>query len=135
MNTPAPICKSFLTCRQVTADAKYKDTCIIGLRSNYEHHRFPASVRVGIFARLASAHGRYHVEIQVQTLEGEVVWREGPPEPWDLDDPLFTYDLKFNINLVFPAPAQYELVLLANGQELARERFQAKLRQLAGSQP
>jgi hypothetical protein len=134
MNTPIPICKCFLTCRQVTADAKYQETCILGLSSHYEHHRFPASTTVGIFARLASAHGRYDVEIQVQALDGNVVWREGPPEPWDMDDPLFTYDLKLNINLVFPAPGTYELVLLVNGQELARERFLARLRQPAGSQ-
>ena len=67
-------------------------------------------------------------------MEGEVVWREGPEESWNLDDPLFTYDLKFNINLVFPAPGSYELVLMVNGQELARERFSARLRQLAGSE-
>ncbi|MFO0967517.1 MAG: hypothetical protein U0793_18315 [Gemmataceae bacterium] len=134
MNTPVPICKAFLCCRRVAADQQFKDTCIIGLCSQYEHHRFPASVPVGIFARLASAHGQYRVEIQLQTMEGEVVWREGPAESWNLDNPLFNYDLKFNISLVFPAPGRYELVLMANGAEVARERFTAKLKQRAGNE-
>jgi hypothetical protein len=135
MNTPIPICKSFLTCREVTADPKYNDTCLIGLRSFFDHHRYPASVRVGIFARLASAHGQYRIEIQLQSTTGEVVWTDGPPDPWDLNDPLYNYDLRFNITLVFPAPGTYELVLLVNGQELARERFFARLLQPTGSQP
>lgn len=41
MNPPIPICKGLFSCRQVFTDEKYKDTCIIGLRSHYEHHRFP----------------------------------------------------------------------------------------------
>jgi hypothetical protein len=134
MNTPIPICKSFLTCRDIAADPNYNDVVLVGLRSFHEHHRYPASVRVGIFARLASAHGQYRIEIQLQSPEGEVVWTDGPPEPWTLDDPLYNYDLRFIINLVFPAPGTYDLVLLANGQEVARDRYSARLLQHAGSQ-
>jgi hypothetical protein len=131
MKTPIPICKAFLTCRHVATDPQFKDTSIIGLRSHYEHHRFPAAVTVGVFARLTSAHGEYGVEIQLQKLDGEVVWREGPPGPWKLDDPLWTYDFNFNISLVFPAPGTYELVLLVNGEELARERIVAIVKEHA----
>jgi hypothetical protein len=126
---PIPICKAFLTCRQAIPDPKYHDLNLFGLRSYSHHHRYPAAVNVGIFARLTSAHGEYQLEIQVQSPEGEVVWKEGPPEPWTLDDPLKNYDLRFNITLVFPKPALYELVLLGNGEEIARERFNAKLTQ------
>ena len=127
MKTPVPICKSFLTCRATATDPDYRDTVLIGLRSHHEHHRYPSSVTVGMFARLSSAHGEYVIEIQVQTPEGETVWKEGPPTPYELSDPLWDYDLLFNINLVFPQPGRYDLVLLANGEEIARERFNAVL--------
>ena len=72
------------------------------------------------------AHGDYQVEVQLQD-DGEVVWRDGPPEPWQMTDPLRNYDLKLTLSVIFPEPGDYEFVLLANGEEVAREKFHAHL--------
>jgi hypothetical protein len=55
------------------------------------------------------------------------MWREGPPDPWLLLDPLELYDLKMTVCVSFPKPGHYDFVLLANGEELARQPFPAKL--------
>jgi hypothetical protein len=43
---------------------------------------------MGFFARLVSAHGQYQIEVQLQTPDGNTVWRDGPPDPWTLANPL-----------------------------------------------
>jgi hypothetical protein len=124
---PAPVCKAFLVSRKVDTDPRTRETFIVGLCSSFQHHHFPAGMSVGIFGRLTSAHGHYHIEVQLQTPEGEVVWKDGPPVPWPMPDPLHTYDVKLNVCVAFPQPGTYDLVLLANGEELARHRFLARL--------
>jgi hypothetical protein len=80
-------------------------------------------VRIGFFTRLTSARGAYEVEVQLHDEGGQVIWREGPEQPWMLDDPLGSFDLNLNLVPVFLAPGAYDFVLVVNGQELARERF------------
>jgi hypothetical protein len=41
-------------------------------------------------------------------------------------DPLETYDIKMTVNVVFPEPGIYQFVVVANGEEIARQRFHAK---------
>jgi hypothetical protein len=61
--------------------------------------------------------------VQLHDEAGQVVWSEGPAEPWVLDDPLGAYDLTLNMTPVFLGPGAFDFVLVVNGQELARERF------------
>jgi hypothetical protein len=49
------------------------------------------------------------------------------PEILELRDPLEMYDLKMTVHVVFPAPGVYQFVLVLNGEEIARQRFHAKL--------
>lgn len=131
---PLPICKAFLTCREVATDQKYGGTSILGLCSQHVHHHFPSGSNVGIFVRLTSAHGDYKLEVQLQTAQGDVVWKDGPETPYSLPDPLHTCDFKFNVCIVFPKPAWYDLVLLVNGEELARERYHACMKLLESAE-
>lgn len=123
---PVPICKTFLTCRRIFTDPRFGDTCLEGIRSHYQSHRFPFAITTNAFIQLVSAHGDYQVELQVQTPEGQVVWKEGPPNSFSLTDPLQVYEFRFEINLMFPEPGPYNLVLVTNGDEVGRERFIAK---------
>ena len=69
----------------------------------------------------------YPVEVQLQKSDGEVVWRDGPPDPLEMSDPLDNYDLRIATNVVLPAPDVYTLVLVLDGEEVSRQRFHAKL--------
>ncbi len=124
---PVPISKAFLICRQVLDDPKTGEPVLVGLPQGVIANSFPSGQPLGVFARWTSAHGDYRVEVQLQTAEGAVVWRDGPPEPWPMRDPLRIYDLKLNLIPVFPAAGMYDIVLLANEEEVARQFFQAQL--------
>lgn len=125
MNPPVPVCKALLICNRIVD--RDIGPCLEGLPRALEARFYPCGQPLAIFARVTSAHGSYRFEIQLRTLEGEVVWREGPPEPWAMPDPLRYYDVRLGVPVVFPKPGLYEFVLLANNAEVGRHLFQANL--------
>ena len=125
-----PVCKAFLLCRETHLAPQRGDAILVGRLDAHAARAFPSAARVGFFARLTSARGSYTVEVQLHDEAGQVVWRAGPAQPWDLDDPLRAYDLTLNLLPVFLAPGAYDFVLVVDGRELARERFVVAL--LAG---
>lgn len=123
---PPPVCRVFLICRQIVDEEKTNDSVLIGQPTAVHHHIYPTAKPLAFFTRWTSAHGDYQVELQLQD-EGAVVWRDGPPNPWRLSDPLEIYDIKVSASVIFPKPGAYEFVLFANGDEVAREKFHAHL--------
>jgi hypothetical protein len=123
---PLPLCKAFLVVAQIV-DYPNGQVALVDLPRSFSKSVFPAATEIAFFARLASAHGQYRVEMQLQTPDGEVVWREGPPSPWPLADPLELYDLKLRMCAVFPKAGRYDFVLLMNDEEVARQPFPAVL--------
>jgi hypothetical protein len=124
---PPPVCRAFLVCKQVVDDQNLGETVLVGLPRGHCHHRYPTARMLGFFARLANARGTYEVEVQLRNEDGDILWRDGPPTAWKLDDPLALYDLKLNMNVVFPETGDYEFVLSLNGDDIARQAFQALL--------
>ncbi len=125
---PLPISKAFLICNRLSDDSKTGQTTLVGLPCVVVARFFPVAYPLAFFARWASAHGVYQVEVQLQHSEGEVLWRAGPPKPWLLTDPLRDFDLKLSLLPVFPKPGSYDFVLLANDEEVSRQRFFARLK-------
>lgn len=123
---PPPICKAYLVCDRVVDDPATGDTSLVGLPRACGIRHFPAAVPLGVFARLTASRGRYQIEVQLQDADGTVHWRDGPPRIWGMADPLELYDLKLNLLVVFPAPGTYDIVLVLNGQEVARHPFHAQ---------
>jgi hypothetical protein len=123
MNPPVPVCTAILICDRIVD--RDNVTSLEGLPRTLRARFYPCGHPLAIFARLTSAHGTYHFEIQLRTLDGEVVWREGPKEPWSMADPLRLYDVRLILPVVFPKPGTYEFVLLANDTEVGRHVFHA----------
>lgn len=121
MKPPTPLCKAFLVCSRVVEQEG--EFSLVRLARRAICRFYPAAQPLGVFARCTSSHGDYQVELQLQTMQGDVVWRDGPPEVWPMPDPLEEYDLNFNLSVVFPKPGTYEIVLMANGEEVGRQKF------------
>lgn len=129
---PTPVCVSFLVCRSITTDARTGDDVLVGLPRAFWSRNYPSATPISFFIRCTSAHGKYPVEVHLQNLDGEVIWKDGPPEPLEMLDPLAMYDLKMNVCVVFPAAGVYQFVLVLDGVELLRQRFHAKLGDVPG---
>jgi hypothetical protein len=128
---PPPLCKAFLVCHRIINDTETGEAVLVGQPTAHQHHNYPTAQMMGFFARLASAHGDYLVEIQLQSGDGTVLWRDGPPDNLPMPEPLMLYDLKFNLNVVLPAPGEFEFVLTLNGNDVARQPFRALLTPVA----
>ena len=124
---PSPECAAFLVCREILDDQKFGDSVLVGQAKSYQAQFFPAAVPVGFFVRLTAARGEYIVEVQLRDEEGEVVWRDRKPTPWNLPNPLELYDLKLRLCPVFPKPGPYAFVVTVNGKDVGRQRFEVLL--------
>lgn len=124
---PTPVCTAFLTCRLFANDPKTGDDLLVGMPRAFVHRNYPAATPISFFIRCTSAHGEYHGQIQLQNGAGEVVWKDGPPDPYKMSNPLELYDLRWNLNVIFPDAGVYQFVAVINGDEIARQTFHAKL--------
>jgi len=124
---PTPLCKTCVICRQFAEHPETKEPVLIGLPQGFMAPHYPAAYDLWLFARVASTHGDYRIQVQLQNVGGDVVWQGGPQEDWSMPNPMGTYDLKLQLLPVFPCPSKYDLVLLANGDEVARQSFETQL--------
>ena len=130
---PPPVCKCFLVCRQLLLDHHSRDYVILAQGYQIHSFTFPAVVDMSVYARLSSVQGVYQLEVQLQDLEGKTLWQQDFGPLLRSDDPLQigVLDLQ-HLQVVFPKPGKYELVLLANGEEIVRDVFLANLRTSSG---
>jgi hypothetical protein len=124
MKPPLPICTNFIICRQIVEHGG-GEFSLMHIARQVISRAFPAKLTLGFFAEWVSAHGDYLAEVQLQTLEGQLVWRHGPTELVSLPNPLAVHTFKLSYTPIFPQPGTYEFLLLANGEEVARQRFRA----------
>jgi hypothetical protein len=94
---PVPVCTAFLTCRGFAIDQRNGDEILIGLPRAFWSHHYPAATNLTLFMRCTSGHGNYTLEIQLQSADGELVWKEGPPKFWEMLDPLEMYDYTMKV--------------------------------------
>ena len=122
---PTPVCIAFLVFRERATETRTKEDIFIGLPRLMAARSYPVAFPFHFLIRCTSGHGEYRVEMQLQTTDGEILWKDGPPEPLPMLDPLETYDLIMKLLPVFPAPGVYQFVLVLNGEEISRQRFGA----------
>jgi hypothetical protein len=125
---PTPVSRAFLICREIWQDQRTKDTMLLGFVRHVQATRYPFSVQLEVFTRWTSAHGKYQVTLQLQDLAGNVVSQTVLPAEFDMPDPLHAFDLILgHCQLEFPEPGKYDVVMLANDEEIARDAFYAYL--------
>jgi hypothetical protein len=123
-----PICKSFLLCRQIFQDECTGEYLLLGPTNQIVASRYPVLADLSLFMHWASAHGVYRLELQVRDLEGNVVWRHRFERPYEAADPLRPTLIKLlHLDIPCPRPGKYDVVMLANDEEVVRDVFWAEL--------
>jgi hypothetical protein len=122
-----PVAPAFVVCREIIEDCRSHDFVLIGPFSGLNALTFPLVFRMSIYAHLTSGQGVYEVALQLRDMEETVVWEWCSPKPIHLVSPLEQHRFALNDALLdFPEPGRYDLVLLANGQVLARHALHAR---------
>jgi hypothetical protein len=122
---PLPLAQSFVVCREIFEDCRSHEFVLIGPFSALGAPAFPFTARLSIYAHLSCGHGNYKVTLQLRDTEESSLWEWRCPDPISLLNPLkqqrFTL---YDAILEFPEPGRYDLLLLVNGEELARHAIQ-----------
>jgi hypothetical protein len=122
------VSKAFVLCRQIIEDRHTGEYVLLVPTADIAVAGFPAILTLSVFARWTSAHGVYEIEVQVQDLEGHVVCGLRQEKPLECQNPLATGFLAMNgLQMFFPRPGKYDLVILANNEEVVRDSVHVHL--------
>jgi hypothetical protein len=126
-HTPSPIAQAFVVCREIIEDCRSHDFVLIAPFGAVAAPTFPAAFRMSVYAYLTCGHGVYALALQLRDSEDQVQWAWGTPQPIRLENPLMREQFTlYDAVLPFPEPGRYDLVLLANGAELARHALHVR---------
>jgi hypothetical protein len=132
---PPPQCKAILLCDHAIVEAITGKISIIGIFDNWALRGFPHPTRPFMaFLQLTDGIGNYAVSVDVHDLQGDVIIAQAR-----LPQVHFA-DRRRKVNLMIPIPplilhhvGRYDFVVLADGQEIDRQQFQAV--QITGVEP
>lgn len=124
---PPPKCKAILLCDQAIIEANTGKISVIGIFERFVQHQFPGLTHeVTAFMQLIEGIGRYNLVIEVHDLQQEAVIARSVEFTVEFPDRLA------RINLVLPVPplnlqhpGAYDFVLLADGQLVEQQKFEA----------
>jgi hypothetical protein len=121
--SPLPMAHAFLVCRQIIQDVVTGQCVLIDPKIEFALPHFPASVLVSIYGQLSEVRREYFPEFRLWGSDGEILWDYRAPAPMTSpdDDPLRQYRFVFrDLAIPFPRPGRYDLLMLAQGTEIAR---------------
>ena len=124
---PLPIAQAFVVCRDIIEDCRSHDFVLIAPFCAVQAVEFPGSFRMSIYAHLTCGHGSYAIALQLRNGADEVLWAWDCPRAIRLESPLAQHRFTlYDAVLKFPEPGRYDLVMFANGAELARHALHAR---------
>jgi hypothetical protein len=124
---PLPLAQAFVVCRELFEDVQTHEFILIGPFSGISLPGYPVRFRMAAYAHLTCGHGAYEMKLELRDTHGRVTWAWRLPKP-SVIDPVLPHRIALRDMLVdFPTPGQYDLVLLANDEEIARHALLARL--------
>jgi hypothetical protein len=132
---PPPQCKAILLCDQTIVEAVTGKVSIIGIFDSWNFPQFPHPTRPFVaFLQLTNGIGKYGVSVDVHDLQGDQIIAQA-----SVAEVIFP-ERQTKVNFMIPVPplllqhsGSYDFVVLADGQEIDRQQFQAI--QVSGGAP
>jgi hypothetical protein len=126
---PPPRCKAILLCDQVMLDAVTRKTSLIGVFDSFFMRQFPGPTQqFCVFLQLVDGIGTYVLTAEVHDLHDDAVIAR--LLQLQVKFPGRTNKLNLNVGPVvmqIPHVGAFDVVLMADGQEIDRQRFDARL--------
>ena len=92
------------------------------LRSAFQLAEFPGSIKFAVYAHLTELHGKYVLELRLEDSQGDILWAVRADPPVKHDDPLMPHRFAFrDLSVRFSAPGRYDLLLVSEEMEIARQ--------------
>lgn len=127
-NKPLPHCRAILLCEDVGEDEATGAISLINLIEHFKTDTFPAQTRpFMLFLQLYDGIGRYGVCIEARALDDDTSVARATLSDVDFPERLAKIEMMVPVDSVLlPRPGRYELALLLDGQELAKQHFDAE---------
>ncbi len=125
---PPPRCKAILLCDQVMLDAMTRKTSLIGVFDSFHLRQFPGPThQFCIFLQLVDGIETCVLTADVQDLHDNAVIGRLMQLQVKFPDRMNKLNLNVGpITMQLPHRGAYDLVLMADGQEIDRQRFEAR---------
>jgi hypothetical protein len=119
---PTPLAQAFVVCREIYQDRRSNEFLLIRPFNRVAFRSFPARCPLAIYAHITGGHGHYQVELHLRDSEGRTVWARRWDEPLEHPDPVEPQQIAFwELVVDFPRTGRYDLVLVANGEDVASQ--------------
>jgi hypothetical protein len=117
---PLPMAQGFVLCQRIYEDRRTGEVLLAGPFNAISLTFFPAGFRFALTFFLNNGHGAYQLALQLRDAEGSTVWAGQWPHPVHCEDPLSPHrEVLPDVVATFPEPGRYDLVLVANGEDVA----------------
>lgn len=118
-----------MLCDRAIADAATNKVSVIGIFDGWAFPHFPHSTPpFRVFLQITDGIGRYVLSVEVLDLQDYRIVAQARIEEIDFSERKSKVDLVISISpLLIPHAGSYDFVVLADGQEIDRQQFQATL--------
>lgn len=127
---PPPMCKAILLCDAVLSDPFSRKSAIVGIFENFIVPAFPGmTTPFFVFMQMTNGIGRYQITVEIRRLghggQDETIARASVAEMEFKDRAAKSVLIIPVPPLPLPAAGEYDFIVLADGQEIDRQQFNA----------
>lgn len=123
---PKPVCKCFILCRGLFVDPASQAYTIVSPVYQVYSPRYPIVEDFSVYARWTNSHGSYAIEVQLRSLEGDVLCGCKVKKPFETHKPLQIWQIPLHhMRFEIPGPGKYDVVMLANSEVVATDTLLA----------
>lgn len=124
---PPPICKAILLCKDTIVEAETNHISVIGIVDMWSFVDFPDETPpFMVYVQLTNGLGRYAVSVHIYDLQSDESLGQAQVAEVDFPDRQSKVHLFLQVApLQLDHAGRYDLVVLADGQEVDRQQFQA----------
>ena len=124
---PPPVCKAILLCDAVLADPFSGKSSIVGIFEQFMVPKFPGmTAQFFVYVQMTSGIGRYRIMIEVRNVEQDQSIATANVAEMEFKDRAHKNILILPVPpLPLPRAGEYDFIVLADGQEIDRQKFMA----------
>jgi len=122
---PLPKCKAILICERTIVEAATGQTSLIGIFDEFTLPTIPGRTEpFRLYIRLSEGIGQYRIHVEIHDLQEDQIIGRTDPAIVHWEERLATAELFISIpRLRIPHAGPYDLIVLANGEEIDRQQF------------
>jgi hypothetical protein len=127
LGQPPPLVQSMILADYVHRDSMTGKRFILGTYNSIVSTKFPHGQPVCLFVAITDAHGLTLLRLRIVDVDEQFPPIHESSYPVEIPDPNQVYEMTFTTAVIFPAPGDYRIQLLAGNETLRELRLRVGL--------